>query len=183
MLTVSDFSKAAKDLKVPVAAIRAVCEVEAPRGGFLPTGEPTILFERHIFSRLTNRRYDARHPDISNKSPGGYGPASAQHARLQKAVQLDKPAALKSASWGRFQILGLNHVQAGFTSLQDFINAMYRSEQSQLEAFVDFIKNDKRLLNALQTLNWTAFARIYNGPAYRINRYDTRLQLAYDRYA
>ena len=183
MLRESDMLKAAQELQVPVAVIKAVCEVEAPRGGFLPTGEPIILFERHIFSRLTNRRYDARHPDISNKSPGGYGPSSAQHARLQKAVRLDRLAALKSASWGRFQILGLNHVQAGFTSMQDFINAMYRDEQSHLEAFVNFIKNDRRLLNALQNFDWAAFARIYNGPAYRINRYDTKLQLAYHRYA
>ncbi|MCG8713904.1 N-acetylmuramidase family protein, partial [Tenacibaculum finnmarkense] len=37
-----DFKEAAKTLGVEVAIIKAVCEVEAPMGGFLRTGEPVI---------------------------------------------------------------------------------------------------------------------------------------------
>ncbi len=36
-------------------------------------GRPTILFERHIFSKRTEGAYDAKYPDISNKIAGGYG--------------------------------------------------------------------------------------------------------------
>ena len=84
-LTEQDWQKAADALGVPVAAIKAVAEVEAPGSGFLASGEPRILFERHKFSRHTGGKYDASHPGISNPKRGGYGKESAQHARLQEA--------------------------------------------------------------------------------------------------
>lgn len=178
-LTDSDFRAAATSLGVPTAAIKAVAEIEAPGAGFLETGEPRILFERHKFSRHTGGRYDSSHPDISNPHWGGYGKESDQHARLQRAARLDRDAAMKSASWGKFQILGENYAQAGFSTLQGFINAMYASEASQLKAFVNFIQADKRLHSALKSLDWRTFARIYNGPAYAANKYDTRLAAAF----
>lgn len=178
-LTEEDFKAAAQSLGVPVAAIKAVAEVEAPGPGFLPSGEPRILFERHKFHRHTNGRYDRTHPNISNPKWGGYGPESAQHGRLQQAVALDRDAALKSASWGKFQILGENYEQAGFGTLQGFINAMYASEADHLEAFVNFIRADKRLHAALKALDWRTFARIYNGSAYAQHGYHTRLADAF----
>lgn len=182
-LTDEDFDAAARSLGVSPAAIKAVSEIEAPGPGFLPTGEPRILFERHKFHRHTGGRYDRAHPGISNPKWGGYGPESAQHFRLQQAAALDREAALKSASWGKFQILGENFKQAGFATLQGFINAMYASEADQLEAFVNFIRADKRLHAALKALDWKTFARIYNGPAYATNKYDTKLAAAYKRHS
>lgn len=178
-LTDDDFQAAAESLGVPVAAVKAVAEVEAPGPGFLPTGEPRILFERHVFHRLTNGKWSAWYPDISNPKWGGYGPESAQHGRLQRATALDREAGLKSASWGKFQILGENYEQAGFGTLQGFINAMYASEADHLEAFVNFIRADKRLHAALKALDWRTFARIYNGPAYAQHGYHTRIADAF----
>lgn len=178
-LTEEDFKAAAQSLGVPVAAIKAVAEVEAPGPGFLPSGEPRILFERHKFHRHTNGRYDRTHPNISNPRWGGYGKESAQHGRLQQAVALEREAALKSASWGKFQILGENFAQAGFATLQGFINAMYASEADQLEAFVNFIRADPNLHKALKNRDWRNFARIYNGSAYAVHGYHTRLAAAY----
>lgn len=183
LLTDDDFQAAAESLGVPVAAVKAVAEVEAPGPGFLPTGEPRILFERHKFSRHTGGRYDRTHPNISNPKWGGYGPESAQHGRLQQATALDREAGLKSASWGKFQILGENYEQAGFGTLQGFINAMYASEADHLEAFVNFIRTDSRLHAAMKALDWRTFARIYNGPAYAANKYDTKLASAFRRYS
>lgn len=181
-LTEADFERAARALGVAVAAIKAVTEVEAPKGGFLATGEPTILFERHKFRQYTGGKWDKQHPDLSNRTPGGYGPVSAQHGRLQRAAELDRDAALKATSWGRFQILGVNHVQAGFAKLQDFINAMYRGEGAQLDAFVSFIKADTALHAALKACDWARFARGYNGPTYAKNQYDKKLAAAFKKY-
>ena len=178
-LTNEDFAWAAQAIGCDIRAVKAVCKVEAPRGGFLPSGEPTVLFERHHFSRLTGRRYDSSYPAISNKAPGGYGKPQAEHSRLAQAAALNRDAALKSASWGKFQILGSNFKQSGFSTLQEFINAMYKSERAQLEAFVGFIKSDLRLVAALRNLDWKTFARIYNGPNYAINNYDVKLAAAY----
>lgn len=177
-LTAVDFQRAADQLGCSVAAIKAVCAIEAPRGGFLQSGKPTILFERHIFSRLTGRKFDAAHPDISNPKAGGYLGGEREHDRLEKAMALDRNAALQSASWGRFQIMGFNAAAAGFKTLQAFINAMHAGEPEQLDAFVNFIKTNK-LDDELRELRWADFARKFNGPAYQINKYDSKLAVAY----
>lgn len=181
-LTHSDYLRAAHVLGVEVAAIKAVAEIEAPRGGFLVSGEPTILYERHIFSRLTNRRYDNQYPTISNRIPGGYIGGIAEHLRLQRAVELDRDAALQSTSWGKFQIMGFNYAACGCKTLQEFINLVFRSEQAQLGLFVNFLRS-QGLVKYLKAKDFTGFARRYNGPAYAKNKYDTRLRAAYRRYA
>lgn len=177
-LTEDDFARAARAIGCSVPAVKAVCAVEAPRGGFLPSGQPTILFERHQFSKRTGRKFDASHPDISNRDAGGYVGGEAEHGRLLAATELDRTAALESTSWGKFQIMGFNHEAAGFASLQDFINAMYTSEGVQLDAFISFILHEG-LADELRELRWADFARRYNGSAYAINRYDTKLAAAY----
>ncbi len=177
----ADFKDAARQLGVSVAVIKAVCEVEAPRGGFLRYGEPTILFERHKFHQFTEGVYSKKHPQISNPRPGGYLGYGQEHLRLQEAVELDRESALKSASWGRFQIMGFNYKLCGFKTLQKFINAMYRSEKDQLNAFVKFIQSVK-LQDELQELDWSGFARAYNGKNYWKHNYDERLEKAYFKY-
>ncbi|AZB23580.1 N-acetylmuramidase family protein [Chryseobacterium bernardetii] len=178
-LTEQDYIDAAKELGCEVAAIKAVSEVEAPKGGFQADGRPTILFERHKFHEFTKGKYSKEFPDISNPRPGGY--TNDEHARLDKAAKLDRNAALKSASWGKFQIMGFNHNLVGFPVLQDFINAMYKSEGEQLKAFVKFIKANK-LDDELRDKRWADFARIYNGRNYHINAYDKKMAAAYKKY-
>lgn len=179
-LTENEFFVAADKLGCSVAAIKAVCAVEAPRGGFLPDGRPVILFERHVFSKRTGGLFDASHPDLSNPSPGGYEGGVAEHFRLARAAALVREAALQSASWGKFQIMGFNYRAAGFAYVQLFVNAMYRSEAEQLQAFVAFIKSEG-LADELQQLKWADFARRYNGPDYARNKYDVKLADAYQR--
>jgi hypothetical protein len=105
-LTAADYARAAASLACEAAAVQAVAETETRRAAWDDDGRPTILFERHCFSRLTRRQFDASHPDISNPVPGGYGPSSTQWPRLRRAAMLDETAALQSASWGAFQIMG-----------------------------------------------------------------------------
>lgn len=180
-LTEQDYIDAAAFLRCEVAAIKAVKTVESRGSGFLPTGEPIILFERHIFDRLTKGKYSKEYPDISNKKPGGYGSTSIQHERLQKAVNLDRTAALQSASWGLFQCMGFNFSVCGYKTLQAFITAMYKSEREHLFAFCNFVINN-RLEDELQRKDWAGFARGYNGANYRINKYDEKLAKAYNKF-
>lgn len=179
ILTEPDFVRAAAALVCEVAAIKAVCEVEAPKGGFLADGRPAILFERHKFSQFTARIYDSSHPDISARTPGGYLGGTAEHDRMARAASLNRDAALMSASWGRFQLMGMNHGLCGHAHLQDFVNAMYAGEPEQLAGFVAFIKSQAGLLRAIRAKDWTAFARGYNGAAYAINSYDRKMAAAY----
>lgn len=173
--------QAAEAIGCDVAAVRAVIDVES-RGGYLPDKRPKILFERHYFSRLTNRRHDASHPDISHKRFGGYKGGAREYDRLASAARLDRDAALRSASWGAFQIMGDNCKACGFADVEDFVAAMVESEDRQLQAFVGFVKAN-RLDDELRRLDWEGFARGYNGPAFRANKYDTKMAAAYAFHA
>jgi len=178
-LTAADFEWAAWYLDCDVPAIKAIAAVESPRGPFDEMGRPSILFERHIFHRLTSGRWSSEHPDISNPRPGGYGRYREQHDRLGQAAALDRIAALKSASWGAFQLMGFNHVFAGYETVQGFVNAMYRSATDQLRAFLRFVQSSPGIVTALRQHDWPEVARLYNGPAYARNRYDQRLEAHY----
>lgn len=173
-------AEAADDLCVDVATIKAVIDVES-RGGFLPDRRPKILFERHYFHRLTKRAH-ADQADICCEEPGGYTGGAGEHDRLQRAIRLNREAAIRSASWGAFQIMGDNFAEAGFRSAQAFCAAMCESEDAQLQAFVRYVKR-RGLADELQRRDWAGFARGYNGPAYKKNRYDEKLAAAYAFHA
>jgi hypothetical protein len=96
-------------------------------------------------------------------------------------MMLDRNAALKSASWGRFQIMGFNHLLAGHPTIDFFIDAMQRSEAAHLEAFGAFSKSTG-LTDSLKKKDWAKFAKGYNGPAYAGNMYDTKLEHAYSKH-
>ncbi|SET77048.1 N-acetylmuramidase domain-containing protein [Oceanicella actignis] len=173
----------ADELGCEVAAIKAVAEVESRGAAFLPDGRPTILFERHVFRRLTGGAFDAAAPDLSAPAPGGYGPGgAAQYARLERATALDREAALRATSWGRFQIMGFNAELVGFAGVEPFVAAMCESEAAQLAAFGAYVRA-AGLAGALARRDWTAFARGYNGPDWRRNAYDRKLAAAYARHA
>src|SRR4029453_13675855 len=74
--------------------------------GLLADPPPLILFERHYFSRLTKRKFDAQAPDISQKQWGGYRGGSREYDRLARALKLHRVAAPRSASWGGGQGVG-----------------------------------------------------------------------------
>lgn len=185
-----DFAKAASSLGVPVAAVRAVTEVESKGSGFLPDGRPVILFERHIMRRQLEKmgRKDVadlqvKFPSIVNRQPGGYKGGAAEHERLGVAATINRQCALESCSWGAFQVMGFHWKLLGYESVQAFVNAMYRSEGDQLDAFVRFIKANPNLLRALRAQDWAAFAAGYNGPAYVKNAYHTKLATAFARHS
>ena len=182
-LTDEDYAAAASVLGVDPATIKAVAEVETSGSAFDTMGRPRILFERHYFHRLTLGRHDAHHAAISSRAAGGYGKFSAQYAKLEEAYGLDPDAALGSASWGRFQIMGSNYRAAGFSSVREFVRALTRSEGAHLSAFVQFVGHDKGMSHALQRQDWADFARAYNGKGFKKNLYDSKLKAAYDRFA
>jgi len=183
-----DFARAAKELNVEVAAIRAVAEVEAAGAGFLPDGRPSVLYEAHIFHKHTKGAHgaavDRRGIKLSslNWNRSLYGATgAAQHNRIEDAAKLNWGAAHKAASWGTFQILGENHKAAGHDTIEDFVDAMHSGAAAHLDAFVSFIKANK-LDVPLRAKNWAAFARGYNGPGYAQNAYDEKIAAAYARW-
>lgn len=184
-LTQQDFEAAAQEIGCDVAAIRAVCQVEAPKGGFNPDDTPVTLFEGHKFYKYTEGRFSVQAPDLCFKTwtRAHYGKTWQQEQdRLQRAIALDRDAALKSASWGKFQIMGFNHAMVGFPTVQAFVNAMYESEGAQLQAFVRYVLTSG-LAPSLRRHDWAGFALGYNGSGFAENEYDTRLETAFEAVA
>lgn len=183
-VTEDEYREVAAALEIEYAALRAVVSVESSGNGFLSTGEPTILFERHwMYKLLKQKGITPVISSVCNPTPGGYRGGAYEHQRLQEAVKIDRDAALQACSWGEFQIMGFHWKTLGYESLQAFVNAMFHSEHSQLDAFVRFVKANPVLLKALRTKNWVVFARVYNGPAYAKNQYDVKLARAYERWS
>jgi hypothetical protein len=181
MLTDSDYKTAAELLGVEVACVKAVTQVESRGSGFLPIGAPVILFERHWMYKLLKAKL-GKEPalsDVVDPKAGGYKGGVAEHTRLENAVAIDRECALQSCSWGLFQIMGFHWKALGYGSVQQFVNAQYKSEASQLDTFVRFIKINPSMLKALKAKDWAGFAKAYNGPKYKDNNYDTKLAQAY----
>jgi hypothetical protein len=139
--------------------------------------------ERGFTGKALKLRFDATNPDLSTAIwVRNYAGNAAEYDRLRAAMALDRTAALKSASWGMFQILGVNHAAAGFADVEDFVQAQLDSEGAHLDAFANFVVH-QRLDAALRERRWADFAFQYNGPSYEENRYDAKMASAYAEYA
>lgn len=191
-ITLEQIAECAKKINVPVAALRAVMDVEARGSGFLATGEPVILFEPHVFyQRLEkNGKLNERVKVMSEKphlcyarwGTHKYGKTIEQHSKLAQACEYDRNSALEACSWGLGQVMGYHWKLLGYSSLQGFINAMYRDEAGQLDAMCRFIQVNG-LDKFMRSQEWAKFAYRYNGAGYKKNRYDEKLAVAYRKYS
>lgn len=186
-LTLADFQAAADSIGVDVPAIQAVTDVESRGRGFLPDDRPVILYERHVMYRQLIAEaglgeavhFATTQPDIVNRNPGGYKGGAIEWDRLAAAIKIDRSCALQSASWGMFQIMGFHWSRLRYANVQAFVNAMYAGEAEHLDAFCRLVRADSAMQRALLMHDWAKFARIYNGPDFAKNAYDTKLAQAY----
>ena len=219
-----DWRPVAKDLVCEREVLMAIAKVESGgKTAFWKLNKdgdlhiPKILYERHKFSLLTQRKFDKTNPDISwpqrylsrkamgmnneqvqaylkDKMPHDYthdnhvdiddvyqGDASS-YLLLLNAFRLNKEAALKAASWGKFQILGENHADCGEDDLINFVQTMCSGEKGKLKMLAGFIQMKKPFLKAVQSKDWGNIARNYNGPRYKEGSYDTKLMAAYNDF-
>ena len=189
-ITNGDLKSAADDLGIELAVMKAFAEVESPRGPFWSDGQATILFERHYMYRqlketgISNKElneYVRSMPLIVNPSAGGYGKYKAQYEKLGTAKTIDEDAAIKSASWGSFQVMGV-HYHMLYDSPQQMELAMNYSEAEQLKIAVKYLKTTPGLIDALKRKEWNNIARLYNGSNYKKNNYHIKLKNAYNRF-
>ena len=195
MITEDQFKDAANELGCDIAAIKAVNKVESSGGGFLPNGDLKMLFEPHIFWKeliavgispaMIQGNNDILYPKWK---PGAYGKESAQNDRLQRAMKINATAALKSASYGAFQILGNNYRKAGYDAVENMVKDYKVSEGNQLISFVKYLKNTG-IAQHLINKDWAAFAKAYNGSGYKgkadttADDYDLKLSAAYKTFS
>lgn len=193
-LTEDDFILLGRLLDCDPVAVKAVQKIETGgRGGFFSQGKPAILFEGHIFWRQLKEKGispesvleenkgvydDILYPSWTKKH---YKGGMSEYERLERARRINSEAADKSASWGMFQIMGFNHKLCGEPSVTSFVETMSRDEFGQMILFARFIAGNKKMHETLCKEDWSEFARMYNGPGYKENQYDTKLKGEADR--
>jgi hypothetical protein len=192
-LSQEDIDSFAAKMALDVPVVRTVYSVESGGMGFIGT-QAKILFEGHVFWKqlqaagIDPAAHAAGNGDIlfPEWDPHSYVGGLAEYGRLERARAIAEVPALNAASWGLFQILGLNAGLCGYGDVHAFVAAMSHSEADQLTAFGGFIsafRHDGRpLIDWLKDRNWATFAAGYNGPSYVKNQYDHRLAEAYAGY-
>jgi hypothetical protein len=102
--------------------------------------------------------------------------------RLDRARAIDNEAAISSASYGTFQIMGLNYKLCGYNNVLEFYDNQFKKEVDHLRDLANFVTK-RGLLVHLQNQDWAKFAEGYNGPAYKQNRYDEKLAAAFGKHS
>jgi hypothetical protein len=168
------FSKAAKELGVEEAALRAVAQIESGNRGFYTnTKKPIVRLENHVLVRY-QQKYN-----VPLKSFGANRTGIAEYNRFLEAYNYNRDSAIESTSFGEFQIMGFHWKSLGYKSPQDFFQKMSKDTASQFDAFVRFLVQNN-LVQYLKTKNWASFAYRYNGAGYKANAYDTKMASAYE---
>lgn len=185
----------AAEFKVPEAHLKAVVEVESAGKIFAKIGgklRPMVLFEPHIFYRRLSgaAQAEAVQLGLASKKPNRklYGKTQADRwaqieagEALLKRHKLPGGAARESASYGVGQVMGYHWKSLGYASLALFLKTVEAGVEGQVDAMMRHIVVNN-LDDELRDGRWAAFARGYNGPAYRKNRYDTKMEEAAARY-
>ncbi len=177
-----DLPRIAHAIGVGEDEIHAVIDVETSGDSTDGQGRLRMLFEPHRFWRNLG-------PGWGRDAAVGRGLAyphwgqkpypNDSYPVLLQAMAIDETAALKSASWGLGQILGENHVLAGYPTVQAMIADFILDEDNHLEAMVRFIRASG-LADAIRAHDWTAFARRYNGPHHARHGYAIRLSRRFE---
>lgn len=187
--TIKHLSTLALEEGLEPGALLAVAEVESGGRVFARIGgrdEPLIRFEGHYFDRrLTGaERERARRAGLSSPRAGGVANPASQAARwrlLLAAADIDRAAAYESTSWGIGQVMGAHWAWLGYGSIDALVADARRGAAGQARLMTRFIRKSG-LADALRRRDWDAFARGYNGPAYRANGYHKKMAQAYERY-
>lgn len=183
-LTMQDYRNAGARYGIDGAALHAFADVESSGGGF-SEGRAVILYEPHIFSRETGGKWDGYSPAGVSCSyakwvpPGKRPPGCDLHpysldqvgrwGLLAFAAELDFDAALRSCSWGAFQVLGKWAEALGYPSVWHYVVALHEGEQAHLDAAVAYlIANDA--MDAMRKGDWRRVITIWNGPG-QVDRY------------
>lgn len=180
--------KQAEILGVEFEALLAVINVESNGAVFAKVDGkdmPLIRWEGHYFDRLIKpeKRQQARAQGLASPKAQAIPNPKSQQARydlLTRAKRLDSAAAIMSCSWGFAQIMGSHWELLGYKNAQEFEQVVKSGFPGQLEIFIRFLKKSG-IVPHLKRKDWSAVARMYNGPNYAKFSYDKKLQDEYKK--
>ena len=165
----------ANNIGIEPDVLRAFREVES---GGAPSA---VRFEPHLFFRY---RPDTKSQIPFTPTAGGYSLTASEtnKAAFERAYKIDPAAAIKSTSWGLFQVLGGTILPAYGNSPSKFLRAFNRDPEGVSFKSVEmWFAASPAAVKAAQAKDWTNLARLYNGPNYAVGQYHTKLRDAYNR--
>ena len=185
---IASVKEAATALNVEYEKLLAFINVEANGQVYTTVGgrqKPVIRFEGHYFhERLKGQELIAAiNKGLASPKVGGVKNAKDQvgrYAMLAQAKAINNQAAIESTSYGIGQVMGANWRSFGFKSANEFEQEANLGFKGQLTLMVLFLDRNN-VLPHLRRGDWSAVARIYNGPAYAKNKYDIKLKAEYER--
>jgi len=188
-LTEEDYIQVSEETGLELALIKTVAAVEGSGSGFDKDGVIKILFEGHVFYKHLSRlgiaqKTAAQFPKVCYPkwTKQFYtGSNRGEWVRINIAQTVNEEAALKSASFGLFQVLGENFEAAGYSTVFEMVKAYNTGEKEHLKSFINFIAHED-IIGYLVTKDWRNFARRYNGPGYEANKYHIKLAEAYAKF-
>lgn len=177
MIRLADCVPCANDLGLDPVIIQAVARVESNNdiNGF--------LFEPHVFSRLTEHEFDKSHPHISypkwdrTKYPRT---ATERYRQFDTACKLNEEITYQSTSWGLFQIMGFHYKNCFYDTAKEMATDLKSGVKPNVDAFCEIVRK-MGLIDNLRNKEWEKFARVYNGPSYRLNSYDVKMAQMYTK--
>jgi len=176
------WKRAATMLGCDEPSIRAVFEVEASGKFFWEGNRLPQRFEPHHFPR--------KYWHEIGFNPGGVAAwraslkisARNRVAMYKRAHKIDEEAAYRATSWGAPQIMGFNHVAAGYETARDMVLSFRESADKQIMGFVAFVQSSRQLTAAIRTQDWLSFAAGYNGSG-QAPKYAGLIESAYRRHS
>jgi len=180
----------AREAGLEAAALLAIAEVESGGRAFAIVNgkhEPLIRFEGHYFDRFVEdgRRAEVRAKGLASPRMGAVKNPASQAARwrlLEAAMAIDREAALQSVSWGIGQVMGSHWKALGYRSVDSLVAEARSGVVGQVRLMLRFLEANG-LIDVIRARDWAAFARAYNGPRYKVHRYDSRIAAAHARYS
>jgi peptidoglycan hydrolase-like protein with peptidoglycan-binding domain len=185
---------AATQAGIDPAALLSVVECETNGSPFEVDGRtPVLLYERHVaFREAAKVGKSVQNAFIKaglaipkwNKATQykDEGTSALRLALITRARAIHEEVTNASASWGLGQTLGNQFEELGFATATDLVEYMTEGGlTAQIKVLIAEVKA-KSLIKALNTKDFTTFARRYNGPGYAKNQYDTRMAAADKRW-
>ena len=191
-----DLPRLGGEIGVGEDVLRTLLEVETSGEGFDKQGRVRMLFEPHVFWRLLSGEQRAQAVDegLAYRKWGEKKYPRDSYDRLDRAMAINRIAALKSCSWGLGQVMGENHKAAGYTSVEKMVSAFAEDEENQLKGMISFIianhiDDDLRRIEEktkagkkVTAADWIPIVRVYNGSGYAKNDYHNRAARAYNKW-
>ena len=181
MITDADIIKAANDMGLEPARVKAIWLIESNGSGYYTRGKfkgkVLVRLEGHKFNSYTEGKYLRSHPHLANiswRDSSKHNRRLEEYGRYKEACEVNAWAAKMSTSFGASQVLGSNYRALGYKTVGAMVKDFEDRPASHLEGLLSFCKNNRLLRGLKYNATLSDLKRLlrgYNGSSYIRNGY------------